>query len=64
MARVEICMFALLRFWRDEAATTAIEYGLIAVGISVVIIAAVNAIGVSVTGLFNNVDTALSTAGK
>jgi pilus assembly protein Flp/PilA len=57
-------MIALVRFWRDEAATTAIEYGLIAVGISVVIIAAVNAIGASVTGLFNNVDTALGTAGK
>jgi pilus assembly protein Flp/PilA len=64
LARVENYMFALLHFWRDEAATTAIEYGLIAAGISVVIIAAVNAIGVSVTGLFTNVDTALSTAGK
>jgi len=36
---------ALLRFRRDEAATTAIECGLIAVGVSVVIVAAVNAIG-------------------
>jgi len=36
---------ALLRFWRHQAATTAIECGLIAVGISVVIVAVVNAIG-------------------
>jgi pilus assembly protein Flp/PilA len=57
-------MSALLRFWRDESATTAIEYGLIAAGISVVIVAAVNAIGSDVKGLFTNVSTQLSTAGR
>jgi pilus assembly protein Flp/PilA len=56
-------MSALLRFWRDESATTAIEYALIAAGISVVIVAAVNAIGSDVKGLFTNVSTQLSTAG-
>ena len=57
-------MSALVRFWRDEAATTAIEYGLIAFGISVVIVAAVNSIGTSVSGLFTNVSTGLSNVGK
>ena len=57
-------MSALLRFWRDEGATTAIEYGLIAAGISVVIVAAVNAIGSDVKGLFTNVSTQLGTAGR
>jgi pilus assembly protein Flp/PilA len=60
----ENCMSALMRFWRDEAATTAIEYGLIAFGISVVIVAAVNSIGTSVNGLFTNVSTGLSNVGK
>ena len=57
-------MSALTRFWRDEAATTAIEYALIASGISVVIVAAVNAIGSDVKGLFTNVSTNLSNAGR
>jgi pilus assembly protein Flp/PilA len=57
-------MSALLRFWRNEAATTAIEYGLIAFGISVVIVVTVNAIGTSVSGLYTNVSQNLSNAGK
>jgi pilus assembly protein Flp/PilA len=57
-------MSVLMRFWRDQRATTAIEYGLIAAGISVVIVASVNAIGVSVKGLFTNVSTALSNSGQ
>jgi pilus assembly protein Flp/PilA len=61
---VENCMSALVRFWRDEAATTAIEYGLIAFGISVVIVAAVNAIGSDVKGLYTNVSSNLANAGR
>lgn len=38
-------MSKLYAFFRDEKGATAIEYGLIAAGISVVIIGAVNAIG-------------------
>ncbi len=57
-------MLAIKRFWRDERATTAIEYGLIAFGISVVIVAAVNSIGASVKGLFTNVSTGLSNVGN
>jgi pilus assembly protein Flp/PilA len=57
-------MSILMRFWRDEEAATAIEYALIAVGISVVIVAAVNSIGTSVKGLFTNVSSSLGNAGK
>ena len=35
----------LARFWKNKSGATAIEYGLIAAGISVAIIAAVNGIG-------------------
>ena len=57
-------MSAVLRFWRDEAATTAIEYALIAAGISVVIVASVNSVGTSVKGMFTNVSTSLANMGK
>jgi pilus assembly protein Flp/PilA len=54
----------LLRFCKDDTATTAIEYGLIAFGISVVIVATVNQIGSSVSGLYTNVSQNLATAGR
>jgi len=41
------------RFISDEAGATAIEYVLIAAGISVAIVGAVQALGVSVTGNFS-----------
>ena len=47
------------RFGRDESGATAIEYGLIAAGIAVAIIAAVGLLGDSLTSLFGEVDTAL-----
>jgi pilus assembly protein Flp/PilA len=43
------------RFVKDESGATAIEYALIAGGISVVIVAAVNVVGTSLIGTFNNV---------
>lgn len=46
------------RFLRDDRAATAIEYAMIAAGIAVAIVAAVNALGVSVVGLFQQVQTA------
>ncbi|MBV8767401.1 MAG: Flp family type IVb pilin [Hyphomicrobiales bacterium] len=49
-------------FIRDEAGATAIEYGLIAALISVVIITAVTAVGTQLTKTFTTVSTALSTA--
>jgi len=49
-------LFALLK---DESGATAIEYGLIAAGISVVIIATVNAIGTTLNGKFTSISTQL-----
>jgi pilus assembly protein Flp/PilA len=43
------------RFLKDQSGATAIEYGLIAAGISVVIIIAVNALGTSLKETFENV---------
>lgn len=41
------------RFLREESGATAIEYGLIAVLVSVAIIGALEALGVSIDGLFD-----------
>ena len=48
-----------IRFARDEAGATAIEYGLIAAGISVVIITAVKLVGTNLTTTFNSVANAV-----
>ena len=48
-----------LSFLKDETAATAIEYGLIAAGISVVIIAAVNGIGTKLNSTFGSISTQL-----
>ena len=52
------------RFMKDESGATAIEYGLIAAGISVAIITVVNSIGGQLKNTFNNVSTNLGQAGK
>jgi len=52
------------RFLRDQSGTTAIEYGLIAAGISVAIIATVNALGSQLKATFSTVTSQLATAGK
>jgi pilus assembly protein Flp/PilA len=49
------------RFVRDESGATAIEYGLIAALISVVIIAAVTALGTSLQAVFSYVGGKLTT---
>ena len=49
----------IARFFNDEAGATAIEYGLIAAGISVAIIVVVNSIGSSLNTAFTNVQTNL-----
>jgi len=43
------------RFVKDESGATAIEYGLIAAGISVVIITAVKLVGNNLNNTFNSV---------
>jgi pilus assembly protein Flp/PilA len=50
---------SITRFIRDESAATAIEYGLIAAGISVAIIATVQALGTNLNATFSSVSTAL-----
>jgi pilus assembly protein Flp/PilA len=47
------------RFLRDESGATAIEYGLIAAGISLIIIATVNSIGANLNTKFVGINTAL-----
>jgi pilus assembly protein Flp/PilA len=53
-------MNALVRkFWADETGATAIEYGLLAAGISLVIIAVVNGIGGKLNTKFTSINTSL-----
>jgi pilus assembly protein Flp/PilA len=52
------------RFVSDESGATAIEYGLIAAGISVAIIAVVNSLGSQLKATFTTITTQLGTAGK
>ena len=53
-------MSLISRFLRDEAGATAIEYGLIAAGISVAIIAVVQGLGTKLNSTFNSVKAALN----
>jgi len=50
----------LQRFVRDEGGATAIEYGLIAAGISVAIITVVQGLGTKLTNTFSNIDSKLN----
>lgn len=50
---------SVLRFMRDESGATAIEYAIIASGISIVIVAIVNSLGVTLNTTFTSVQTAL-----
>ncbi|HLJ00538.1 MAG TPA: Flp family type IVb pilin [Bradyrhizobium sp.] len=47
------------RFVKDESGATAIEYGLIAAGISLAIIAAVNGLGTKLSTNFTNINNSL-----
>ncbi|MBS7351197.1 MAG: Flp family type IVb pilin [Comamonas sp.] len=46
---------ALIRFWKDEEGATAIEYGLIAGLIAVVIIGTVTLLGKEIDGVFQSI---------
>jgi pilus assembly protein Flp/PilA len=54
----------LKRFGRDQSGATAIEYGLIAAGVSVAIITVVNSLGSQLKSTFTKVASQLATAGK
>lgn len=50
----------LVGFFEDESGATAIEYGLIAAGIAIAIITAVNGVGSALTTKFEGVTTELN----
>jgi pilus assembly protein Flp/PilA len=47
--------YLVTRFLKDESGATAIEYGLIAAGIAVVIIGAVQTVGTNLGAAFNKI---------
>lgn len=49
----------LLKFLSDQSGATAIEYGLIAAGIALAIIAAVNGLGSTLNTNFSNINSSL-----
>jgi pilus assembly protein Flp/PilA len=49
----------IARFVKDESGATAIEYGLIAAGISLAIIAIVNTLGSTLNTKFTSINTSL-----
>jgi len=52
-------MAVLVRLIRDESGATAIEYGLIAAGIAVAIVAVVKGVGTNLNDVFSKVMTNL-----
>jgi pilus assembly protein Flp/PilA len=52
-------MSIITRFLKNESGATAIEYGLIAAGISVAIITVVGTLGTKLNSTFTSVSTAL-----
>ena len=49
----------IARFVKDESGATAIEYGLIAAGIALAIIAVVNGLGTKLQTQFNSISTSI-----
>lgn len=52
-------MKTICRFLADESGATAIEYGLIAAGIAIAIITAVQGVGTKLTSNFTKISTSL-----
>jgi len=52
-------MYLVRRFLADQRGATAIEYGLIAAGISLAIIAAVNGLGTRLSSKFSAISSSL-----
>ena len=55
----DVTMKKLLSFLKNESGATAIEYGLIAAGISIAIIAVVNGLGTQLNTTFSSISTQL-----
>ena len=64
ITRMHTRLTDLRAFYRDKSGATAIEYGLIAAGIAVAIIAAVFALGDDIKGFFEDVSSKLGSGGK
>ena len=52
-------MLTFARFLKDQSGATAIEYGLIAAGIALAIIAVVNGLGSNLNTMFSSINTSL-----
>jgi len=52
-------MHQIVRFFKDESAATAIEYGLIATGIAVAIIPVITGLGTKLKTTFSTISTAI-----
>jgi pilus assembly protein Flp/PilA len=50
---------SLIKFFADESGATAIEYGLIAAGIALAIIAIVNGLGSNLNNMFTSINSSL-----
>ena len=57
--RLLFSKFLFSKFLRDQSGATAIEYCLIALGISIVILAAVNSIGTGLNTKFTSVNASI-----
>jgi pilus assembly protein Flp/PilA len=57
-------MSKVLAFLKNDSGATAIEYGLIAAGIAVVIITAVQSVGSNLSATFDTITTKLQAANK
>jgi pilus assembly protein Flp/PilA len=55
-------MNKFVRFMKDESGATAIEYGLIAAGIGLVLVATAPLVGAQLSALFTSIATALTPA--
>ena len=60
MSKLYVSTIEKLRAFKDESGATAIEYGLIAAGIAVAIIAAVGLLGDELGVLFNSIASEIS----
>jgi pilus assembly protein Flp/PilA len=49
----------IAKFWADQSGATAIEYGLIAAGISIVIVVVVNGMGTALNTKYSSLSTSL-----
>lgn len=56
-------LFKFKKLWKDESGATAIEYGLLAALIAVVIIGAVATLGRTLDSTFTSVDTKINAEG-